>query len=239
MPNLDDVAAALDNHQITDESGEIAGETTPQEETAPQKQTPVDETARAEKSEETEESTPVEDKATETEPELVPTAEDETGKRYVPEARFKEVYGKWKEAERKLKTPEPVFEPQPVQPRPIEKTDALEIELLRSTLPQFNPESPDYSRDIDELGYSLYESSKDNKGRHTMTRIEAGRKALSMAKKITSKIAEVKTEARTVKAQQSDQGITNRVLNREANKLDPAKMSLDEMEEWLKANNQW
>lgn len=239
MPNLDDLAAALDNHQVTDGEGEIAGETTPQEDTAPQEQTTVDETARAEKSEETEDSTPVEDKGTENEPEMVPTAEDETGKRYVPEARFKEVYAKWKEAERKSKTPEQPFQPQPVTQRPVEKTDALEIELLRSTLPQFNPESPDYNRELDELGYSLYESSKDNKGRHTITRIEAGRKAVSLAKKITSKVTEIKTEARTVKAQQSDQGITNRVLNREANKLEPEKMTLEEMEGWLKENNQW
>jgi hypothetical protein len=241
MPNLDDLAAALDNHQVTDEEGEIAGETTSQENTATQEKTPVDETATAEKSAETKESTPVETKESENEPEMVETAADETGKRYVPESRFKEVYAKWKEAERKTSkpTPAPVLQPPAVPQKTLEKTDALEIELLRSTLPQFNPESPDYSQEIDELGYSLYEGSKDTKGRYGMTRIEAGRKALSMAKKITSKIAEIKTEARTVKAQQSDQGITNRVLNREGAKIDPMKMTLEEKEEWLKANGQW
>ena len=60
-----------------------------------------------------------------------------------------------------------------------------------------------------------------------------------MAKKITNKIADVKLEARSVKAQQSDQGITNRVLNREGIKEDPEKMTLEEKEEWLKANNLW
>jgi serine/threonine protein kinase len=43
-------------------------------------------------------------------------------------------------------------------------------------------------KDIDELGFSLYEGSKDSKGNYTMTRMEAGRKALNMAKKITSKV---------------------------------------------------
>jgi hypothetical protein len=81
--------------------------------------------------------------------------------------------------------------------------------------------------------------SKDAKGNPTMTRIEAGRKALNMTKKITSKVVEIKSEARSVKAQQSDQGITNRVLNRDSNKIDPDKMTLEEKEEWLKAQGDW
>lgn len=242
MSTLDDLAAAMDNHQVTDDDGQIAGDETPQEEPAPQEQTTVEEDATAEKSADSEESTPVESEESENEPELVETASDETGKRYVPESRFKEVYAKWKAAERgKAQTPAPeVYKPQaPTPAGPINKQDALEVELLRSTLPQFNPESPDYSRDIDELGFSLYEGSKDAKGNYTMTRIEAGKKALAMAKKITSKVADVKLEAKTVKAQQSDQGITNRVLNREGEKLDPEKMTLEEKEEWLKANGYW
>jgi len=238
MPTLDDLAAALDNHQVTDDQGEIAEETTSGEPTATQEQTTVEDTAIPEKGAETEASTPVEDKGTENEPEMVELAADETGKRYVPENRFKEVYGKMKDYERKLKHA-PASKPPSVIPAPLEKTDALEIELLRSTLPQFNPESPDYNRDIDELGFSIYEGSKTNKGQYTMTRLEAGRKALSMAKKITSKVAEVKSEARTVKAQQSDQGITNRVLTREGTKPDPMKMTLEEKEAWLKANGEW
>lgn len=238
MADLNDLAAALDNHQITDDQGETTGETTPLEDSATQEQTPVEDTATAEKPAETQDSTPVETKESET-PEMVELAADETGKRYVPESRFKEVYGKWKEAERKAQASKPVTLPPIAPQKPIEKTDALEIELLRSTLPQFNPDNPEYNQDVDELGFSLYEGSKDNKGRYTMTRIEAGRKALSMAKKITSKVAEIKSEARTVKTQQSDQGITNRVLNREGQKIDPNKMSLEEMETWLKANGSW
>jgi hypothetical protein len=60
-----------------------------------------------------------------------------------------------------------------------------------------------------------------------------------MAKKITSKVADVKLEAKSVKVSQSDQGITNRVLNREGQQLDPDKMTLAEKEEWLKAEGLW
>ena len=236
---LDELTAALDNHQITDDQGQIADEQNIPETPEPPKEIPVEEGATAEKPAETEESLPSETKATENEPELVETASDDTGKRYVPESRFKEIYAKWKAAERD-KAEKPILQPQaPVQQQPLDKADALEIEFLRSTLPQFNPESPDYSREIDELGFSLYEGSKDRSGNYQMTRIDAGRKALAMANKITSKVAEIKSEARTVKAQQSDQGITNRVLNREGTKLDLNKMTLEEKEEWLKANGYW
>jgi len=242
MSNQDELIAALDDHQITDDDGQIKGEETPDEKSATQEQTPEEKDATAEKSAETKEDSPESTEESENEPEMVETASDETGKRYVPESRFKEVYAKWKKAERSKpkgedKPAQPVKEP--IQTVPLDKADALEIELLRTTLPQFNPDNDDYSRDIDELGFSLYEASKDNTGRHTVTRIQAARKALKMAKKITSKVADVKLEAKSVKAQQSDQGITNRVLNRESTKPDPNKMSLEEKEEWLKANDSW
>lgn len=242
MSNQDELVAALDNRQVTDKEGQIKEEETSEEESAPQNETPEEKDETAEKSAETEDTSPEVDEESENEPEMVETASDETGKRYVPESRFKEVYAKWKAAERsKPKEEDRPAQPlqEPIQTVPLDKADALEIELLRSTLPQFNPENEDYSRDIDELGFSLYEAAKDNTGTHTITRIEAARKALKMAKKITSKVADVKLEAKSVKAQQSDQGITNRVLNREGTKLDPSKMTLEEKEEWLKANDQW
>ena len=234
-----DLAAALDNHQVTDGEGKI-GEQTPVEDTATPEEAPEKDEATAEKSAD-EETSPKEEPKSENEPEMVELASDETGKRYVPESRFKEVYAKMKDYERKAKA-QPVERPvafQPVAQVSIPKTDALEIEFLRSTLPQFNPESNEYSREIDELGFNIYEGSKDARGNYAVTRLEAGRKALQMVKKITSKVAEMKTEARTVKAQQSDQGITNRVLNREGTKADPEKMSLEEKEAWLKANDYW
>lgn len=243
---LDELAEALNNHQVTDEEGQIAEDKTSVEESATQEEKTDEQDATAEKSAETKETTSQEtSEESENEPEMVETASDDTGKRYVPESRFKEVYAKWKEADRKAKAAgrelpkvsEPISFPE-AKPK-LEKADALEIELLRSTMPQFNPGSDDYSQELDELGYSIYESSKDSRGSHSISRLEAGRKAIQMAKKITSKIAEVKDEARSVKAQQSDQGITNRVLNREGSKVDPDKMTLEEKEEWLKANNAW
>jgi len=240
MSNLDELAAAMDR-QITDDQGQAIADDTASEESAPQEQTTVEEDATAEKSVDTNDSTPVETKESENEPEMVELASDETGKRYVPESRFKEVYARMKAAERGTsqegpKATQPIA---PIMRGPVNKQDALEIELLRSTLPQFNPESDQYDRDLDELGFSLYEASKDTLGNYLMTRAEAGRKAVSMANKITSKVAEVKLEAKSVKAQQSDQGITNRVLNREGAQLDPEKMTLAEKEEWLKANDLW
>jgi len=245
MSPLDDLAAAMNDHQVTDEEGQISEDNT-REEAATPEQTTVDEGATAEKSAESKESPPGESKETENEPELVETASDETGKRYVPEDRFKKVYAKMKAYERQLPKKEMASQPV-VEEKPLAKTDALEIELLRSTLPQFdpkpdddgNPTNTEYSRDLDELGYSIYEGSKDRFGNYTLTRIQAARKALAMANKITSKVAAIKTEAKIVKAQQSDQGITNRVLNREGQQADPGKMSLEEKEEWLKANGYW
>lgn len=242
MDDQNDITAL--NHQITDDEGKLIEEQTSSEDSAPPNEAPVEEAATAEKSVD-EEIPPKEEPKSENdlstdEPEMVETAADETGKRYVPESRFKEVYAKWKDAERKAKETGTKVPSEPIRPnQPIDKTDSLEIELLRGTLPQFNPESEEYSRDIDELGFSLYEGSKNNKGQYTMTRIDAGRKAVAMAKKITSKLVSAKTEARIVKAQQSDQGITSRVLNREPAKVDPEKMSLEDKEAWLKENGNW
>ena len=240
MSNLDELAAAMDR-QITDDQGQAIADDTASEESAPQEQTTVEEDATAEKSVDTNDSTPVETKESENEPEMVELASDETGKRYVPESRFKEVYARMKAAERgqSEKTPEVIKPYAPIQAKPIDKTDALESELLRSTMPQFNADSDQYDRDLDELGFQIWEASKDATGNHTITQLEAGRKAINMAKKITSKVADVKLEAKSVKVSQSDQGITNRVLNREGQQLDPDKMTLAEKEEWLKASGSW
>jgi len=188
MSTLDELAAALNDHQVTDDEGQIKEETTSTDETATQEENTVEEPAQAEKPEESEveePKTPTEDD----EIDLVELAADDTGKRYVPEKRFKEVYGKLKATERELaknKVPEviePITKPATV---PLNKADALEIELLRSIMPQFNPESTEYSRELDELGFSIYEGAKDKSGNYSMTRTEAARKALQWAKRITS-----------------------------------------------------
>jgi hypothetical protein len=84
------------------------------------------------------------------------------------------------------------------------------------------------------LGFAIYKASPG------ITRLEAARKAVQMAKKIQSKVTEVKDEARSVKTQQSDQGITSRVTSREASSDVPDESSSpEEMEKWLKAHGQW
>ena len=242
MTVADDMVAALNNHQVTDDSGKVLeeGETSTQKTTAAE-ETPVDDTATAVKSaDEAEEETKPSEADSEKE-----LAEDETGKRYVPESRFKEIYGKDKAKERRIKELEaklnqlnqtqglPVNTSLPQTSQSVEKVEALETELLRRTLPQFDPDSESYSEDLDKLGFTIYQA---NPG---ITRIEAARRAIGMARKLGAKEAEIKAQARTVKASQSDQGITNRVVSRESTKVDPMKLSLEDKEAWLKAKGVW
>jgi hypothetical protein len=237
MAPIDDLAAQLDR-QVTDDEGKAMEENdTPLEETpTSEEKTTVEEDAQAEKPAESEDKA-TQAKSEDDEIDLVELASDETGKRYVPESRFKEVYGKMKAFERAAKeqpkTKEFIPQP-PIETKPLDKTDQVEIELLRATLPQFNPDSEDYSRELDELGFAIFKATPGT------TRIQAARQAVQMAKKIQSKVAKVTEEARTVKSLQSDQGITSRVTSREASSDVPGEeASPEEMEKWLKARGQW
>jgi cytochrome P450 len=101
-------------------------------------------------------------------------------------------------------------------------------------LTQFNPDGDEYSRELDELGFAIYKATPG------ITRLEAARKATQMAKKIQSRVTKVTEEARSVKAQQSDQGITSRVSSRGASPDVPGEdASPEEIETWLKARGQW
>ena len=236
------VAEALNEHQVTDEDGLLntADETASENSTAQETNT-LDESASSEKSVETEANAPkaAED---ETEPNF---AEDEKGRKYVPEKRFKEVYAKQKELERQLLAEKArqssgvgqqnVLPQQPYPTQGVDRTTALELDLLKTTLPQFNPDAGDeYDPELDKLGAQIYNA---NPG---ITMLEAGRRAIATAKALTRKQAQVVAEARTVKAQQSDQGITSRVRsNGQAETPDPKKMTLEQMEDFLKSNGQW
>lgn len=245
MSNTDDVVAALDDHQITDEEGDPTGEQNPAEESTAQEETTVEEATTAEKPQVAEEAS-TQEAETEDQDQLVA---DEAGKRYVPEKRFKEVYGKAKRYEREKgaleaqvkalndqllgKAPLPVAgKPSVISPE-ARKADQLETELLFQALPQFDPESKEYSEVLDQLGADTY---KANPG---ITKLEAGKRAIKTAKKLTEKIAQVKVGARQVKTLQSDQGITNRVTSREGAKPDVDKMSAPELEAYLKETGQW
>lgn len=242
--NLDELAAVLGGHEVTDEDGKIE-ETTSEESTATseEKQPEYTDTNTSEKTEESSEPE-THSEEEETEPNSV---EDEKGRRYIPEKRFSKVYGKLKEYERKLKDLEgqsllnnqQVIKPS-ISPVNVDKTDLIEIELLKGKLPQFDSDSDQYSPELDELGFKMYEASKDTSGKPTITRMEAARQALAYAKKFAGDVAKVQAEARAIKTVQSDQGITNRVINRGASNDAPGDdASPEALEAWLKANGAW
>lgn len=232
------MAATLDGHQITDDEGKISEETPSVEEEATQEENTVLDPAPAEKPLESEEVAP----AT-TEDDENQLAADETGKRYVPESRLKKETARFREKEREnadlkrqlqsqsnRQTPElPVSQPLP----PADRTEAVEVELLKTTLPQFDPESTEYDKVLDEMGAEIY---KANPG---ITRLTAAKRALKRAGELTKSSAAIKAEARQVKTIQSDQGITSRVEKRSDNALDVSKMDDKQLEELLRSTGQW
>jgi len=234
--NLDQLAAAFGDHQITGTDGEMLAEEPATQETAAEETNTEEETATAEKPAESEEEAPALEAEDETN-----FAEDESGKRYVPEKRLKKETAKRREAERRAQALEAAMLTQPTQPvrqeaqpsQPVSPTDDVETEVLFTKYPQFDKDSDQYSEPLDSLGYQIY---KANPG---ISRLKAAKLAIEQAKKLTADQAQVVAEARTVKAQQSDQGITSRVLNRSTQTVDPNKMSLEEKEEWLRANGEW
>jgi len=225
--NLDQLKDAFDGHEVTNDDGQLT-ETTDSEEVPSEEETPVTE------SEDTEQET------AETNPEV---AEDEDGKKYVPEGRFKEVYAKYKELERKFKespTPAPVAPP--MSSSIPDRASLLETELLHQTLPQFNPNSPDYSEVLDEMGSEIYQSSfrfdpRTQTVMPTITKLDAARRAIERAKKLNDSRARNKEEVRIVKSQQSDSGFTSASKKVAEKNLDD--MSLEEKEAYLKANGLW
>lgn len=243
--NLEELAAALDSHQLTDESGDLREEETSPEDTATfEEKTPVEDSATAEKSEEPEDGSSKgpdegDENDSEDESEL---AEDETGKKYVPEKRFKDVYGKMKEYERKLQEKESnpsqklkdSSSNEPFQPtQPVDKTEALEVEMLFTKMPEFDPNSDRYQPALDKLGAKILRANP------SITRLQAAREALATARELTETTAKEIAQAREVKAEQADQGITNRVVNRQASTPDPNNMTLEEKEEYLKSKGMW
>lgn len=238
MSDLDmaqQLAAALDGHDVTTEDGSVAEPETAVEESAPQEQTTEDESAEVE-STATEETTAPKAEDTEVESDL---AQDESGKRYVPQERFDKIYGKAKATERELAALRQQLQANSVlnQTKPgkgqapkVDKADVLELKM---TLPQFNPGSADYSEDLDTLGFQILRA---NPG---MTPLQAGYQALEMAKKLAGKVESVKQEARTVKSLQSDQGITSRVVSRQATQENPDNMSASQLEAYMKKNGMW
>jgi hypothetical protein len=233
MANIEDLAAAMNDHVITDQEGNLVEEQTTTETPAtPEENAPVTESAPAEKPAEPEPNQPKgEDKESETE-----LAEDETGKRYVPKERFDKVYGKLKATERELARNKPSFTmPAPQNPpvAPADRTQRLEAEFLFNTMPQFDPSSTEYSPELDELAGDIFRANPD------LTMTQAAKRALETAKKLANMRSKVAEVARTVKVQQSDQGIAGKSSSRGETQVDPDKMTADELEEYLRRTGQW
>jgi len=254
MSISDDLAAALNNHQVTDEEGQVVDETTSFEDTAAQEKNTEEETAPAEKPAESE----AKEAKTEAEEDETQLAEDESGKKYVPEKRFKEVYGKLKQQERELEARDVLIKELMSQgmtqkqaekevTKPTKKSDQSEgpskadLLELRMTLPQFDPKydeegkptNADYSPELDKLGYQIL---KANPG---MTPLEAGRQALKLAKDLSKAEVTAQIKAREMKSVSSDQGITSRVTVRGSQAIDPDRMTDQEIEEYLRSSGQW
>lgn len=239
MSDLDDLKrdafGGEDSHSITDENGQLT-ETTVTEQVPSEEETPVTETVEEPSQEEPNKP---EQETAETEPEV---AEDEDGKKYVPEGRFKEVYAKLKEAERKLQSSTPVQKAPIMSSVSPDRSALLETELLNQTLPQFNPNSPEYSQVLDEMGAEIYQSAHrydPSTGQilPTITKLEAARRAIDRAKKLGGFQEQARKEARIVKTQQSDSGITS--SSKKVAEKKPEDMSLEEKEAYLRRTGQW
>lgn len=245
MDSLDHLKAELDGLSLTGSDGESLPVNETQEEDAAtsEEKTTEEESATVEKPEESTEEAPKDsgdDSENDDESQL---AEDDSGKRYVPESRFKKVYGQMKEYERRVKeiesskTTQERSSNEPSEsrktPERVDRTDMLEIEMLRTQMPEFDPSSDSYSRELDELGADIFTA---NPG---ISRIEAARRAKERASRITKAFARATSEARAEKSEQSDRGITTRVTSRAASEPDPDSMSLEEKEAYLKEHGAW
>jgi len=232
--NINDLKDAFDGHSITDDSGQLT-ETTDSEEVPSEEETAVDDSVPQEQSEEEQGNQETE----ETNPDV---AEDEDGKKYVPEGRFKEVYAKYKDLERKLKDSTPEQKAPIMSSQTPDRSTLLETELLHQTLPQFNPNDPDYSQTLDEMGAEIYQSSfrfdsAAGTVAPTITKLEAARRAIKRAKELVGTQEKVRAEVRVVKSQQSDSGFTS--ANKKVADKKPEDMSLEEKEAYLKKIGQW
>jgi len=223
--NLQKLEAALNNR-------EISADENPVEDSAPQEENQVDDSTEAEKPAEEEVKEPKPD----TESDEMQLVEDEEGKKYIPEKRFKEVYAKLKENERRAKELERELSSKvaPALERsvPTDKADALEVELLFAKYPQFDPSHPDYDADVDDLAADLYIAGK------AKTKLEAAKIALEKVKVLSSKSSTIKDEARVIKKMMAE-SVTTKGGGRAEVQPDIDKMSTEELESYMKARGEW
>jgi len=233
MSRIDELVAALGDHEVTDSAGEVKEET----ETSEEDSTPP---------EPNEEEAPVEEAAEESPTEEVKEeadeVEDESGKKYIPIERFNKVYGKMKAAERKATEKEADLssieypenkESAPTPERNWDKADVLEVKLA---YPQFDPKpdaegeptNSEYSRELDELAFSYLQADPK------ITPMQAAQKSLKTFEKLTRKEVEVRTKAKKVKLSASETPLSGRNRSKGSGEPDPGKMSFKEMESYLR-----
>ena len=231
------LAAAFDGHSITDSEGQIAEDTASQEPAL--EETNTEENAAPSEKTAEEEDAPSQDADESDETNL---AVDDSGKRYIPEKRFKKTYAEKKQLEREnealkalVSSTVPVganVQSTPSQTSSNPDLDRLELKMVFKEYPQFNPSSDDYSPEIDTLAGNLRKANG-------LSVTDAAEQAMKMVRKFTSDQVQVAREARTVKALQSDQGITSRVGNRQPSTVDFESLSLEQKEQFLRDNGQW
>lgn len=243
VDNFADLAAALEGHQVTDDEGNIPDEDTSIEESATQEPNADEESVdneeqKDEKSEDTQSNDDDSDQPS--------YAEDESGKKYVPETAFKKNYAKRKEAERKAAALEQelnrlrqVNMPKGNAPKQLDKTEALENELLFIRMPEFDPNSDKYNGALDVMAADIYRAYTDTKGKPTITKLQAAQEAKKRAAVLAEQLNDVRASAKAVKQQQSDNGMTARVARRDDSKPDVDKMSPEELENFMRANGMW
>ncbi len=235
--NSSNLAAAFDGHFITDQEGQIAEETASQEPA-------LEETNTEEQAAPSEKTTEEEDASTQDVDESDETnlAVDDSGKRYIPEKRFKKTYAEKKKLERENEALKAlVTSTVPVGNNSQQKStqtpqdsslDRLELKMVFKEYPQFNPNSDDYSPELDTLAGNLRKANN-------LSVTDAAEQAMKLVKKFTSDQVQVAREARTVKALQSDQGITSRVGNRQPTTVDYDSLTLEQKEQYLRDSGQW
>lgn len=230
MDNSQQLAEMFNEHEVTDSQGQIPeGDTST--DTSNQETTTIEESTKVEKPAESDVkvSQPLIEED-ETQP-----VEDEEGRKYVPEKRFKEVYAKQKEAERKLKAYEEQLRAVGSQaPKPVtfDRTAALETEILFNQYPQFNPSNENYDEDLDRVAASIYQSGA------VTTKTEAARQAINLAKKLQSKTTSIKEETRTFKRAISEGNIV-KPGQRVEGQIDPDTASVSDLEQMLRATGNW
>ena len=221
MSTIDDLAAALNGRQVTDENGQVTSESAPEE---------VDSLESESRPLEEVESEP---KPIETEPE---EAEDDQGRKYVPEKRFREIYGQKKALEREIASLRQAPNKEQKEEAPaLDRTNALEMEILFERYPEFNPNDPDkYSEELDTLAGKFVQANP------SLSPLQAAREAKEFAKRIGAKHGNIQNEAVMVKRSISDTGIAGR-SQKTSNEpdIDLGSASVDDMEKYLKQTGNW